>query len=83
MSGNLISGQNDINFDKAFEEYYINHNKEYKKYFRITNTKLINNHSDIFKIKNRFINVIPDKIDEAKELLKEYFDDLKNQKTWL
>ena len=82
MSGNLISGQNDINFDKAFEEYYINHNKEYKKYFRITNTKLINNHSDIFKIKNRFINVIPDKIDEAKELLKEYFDDLKNQKTY-
>jgi len=97
MSGNLISSipvisnpepelsseeGKTINFDDAFIQYYINHDKNFKKYFKITNTKLIKEHQDVFNIKNRLINILPDKIEEAKNILREYFDDLKNQKTY-
>lgn len=71
-----------INFDDAFTKYYINHDKNFKKYFKITNTKLIKEHQDVFNVKNRLINIIPDKIEDAKNILREFFDDLKNQKTY-
>lgn len=71
-----------INFDDAFIQYYINHDKNFKKYFKITNTKLVREHGDIFNVKNRLINIIPDKIEDAKNILREFFDDLKNQRTY-
>lgn len=71
-----------VNFDDAFIQYYINHDKNFKKYFKITNTKLVREHGDIFNVKNRLINIIPDKIEDAKNILREFFDDLKNQRTY-
>lgn len=71
-----------VKFDDAFIQYYINHNKDFKKYFKITNTKLIKEHQDIFNIKNRLINILPDKIEEAKNILREFFDDLTKRKTY-
>lgn len=56
-------------FDSDFTNYYILHDKNYKKYFRITNTKLINDYPDIFKKKNSLIYISPDKIEEAKDLI--------------
>lgn len=71
-----------INFDDAFIQYYINHDKNFKKYFKITNTKLVREHGEVFNVKNRLINIIPDKIEDAKNILREFFDDLKNQRTY-
>lgn len=71
-----------INFDDAFIQYYINHDKNFKKYFKITNTKLVREHGEVFNVKNRLINILPDKIEDAKNILREFFDDLKNQRTY-
>lgn len=71
-----------VNFDDAFIQYYINHDKNFKKYFKITNTKLVREHGDVFNVKNRLINIIPDKFEDAKNILREFFDDLKNQRTY-
>lgn len=79
---NDLSEDKTITFDDAFVKYYINHDKEYKKYFKITNTKLVKEYGGVFNIKNRMINILPDKIEEAKNILKEFFDDLKNQRTY-
>lgn len=64
-------------FDKDFMQYFnydipYSERKTFQKKFRITQKQLINTYPDVF-IQKKGIIYVPDKLDEAKNILKQYY----------